>query len=146
MSGPKNKSKDKDFKKEKKINQKKEKTFAEPDGSTSPDSVHPETGPNGHKPANQNYMPAVREIIAHLNEKTGTAFKPTTRAYIALIRARINDGYVVDDFKKVINNQCDEWLQNDQFSKFLRPQTLFGTKFDSYLNNSKTKVKNRLAY
>ena len=50
------------------------------------------------------------------------------------MRARWKEGYRVDDFKKVIDNKTADWLRNDEMNKFLRPETLFGTKFEAYLN------------
>ena len=72
-------------------------------------------------------------IVGYLNEKAGTNYKPSSKKTQTLIHARINEGFTVDDFKKVIDNKCADWLNSD-FEKFLRPETLFGTKFESYLN------------
>lgn len=72
-------------------------------------------------------------VVDHLNAKTGKHYKSsndTTRRYI---RARLNDGFTVEDFKSVINKKTEEWLNTDM-EKYLRPETLFGTKFESYLN------------
>lgn len=72
-------------------------------------------------------------IIAHLNEKTGTNYRATGKATQGHINARLAEGYTVEDFYTVIDKKCAEWRGTD-FEKFLRPETLFGTKFDSYLN------------
>ena len=40
------------------------------------------------------------------------------------------------DFEKVIDAKYREWHGSPKMSKYLRPETLFGTKFDSYLNES----------
>lgn len=74
-----------------------------------------------------------KEIIDYLNEKTGSRYKHTSKKTQSLIKARFNDGFTLDDFKKVIDIKTDEWKDTDM-SKFLRPETLFGTKFESYLN------------
>ena len=79
------------------------------------------------------YIP-FREIIDYLNEKTSSKYKHTTRATKDLIKARFNQGFDLDDFKKVIDNKTAEWLNDPNMSKYLRPETLFGTKFESYLN------------
>lgn len=79
------------------------------------------------------------EIIKYLNQKIGTNYKCTTKKTQTLIRARINEGFIEEDFKKVIDNKCEEWL-GTEWEKFLRPETLFGTKFESYLN---TKVQKK---
>ncbi|CAO77371.1 DnaD-like helicase loader [Streptococcus phage M102] len=72
-------------------------------------------------------------IIKHLNLKAGTKYRPSGAKTRSLIKARLNEGYAVDDFKKVIDMKCDEWL-GTSMSKYLRPETLFGNKFESYLN------------
>ena len=74
------------------------------------------------------------EIIDYLNQKTGKHYKASTQKTKRLIRARFNENYTVDDFKKVIDNKCLEWSQDEKMSRYLRPETLFGTHFDSYLN------------
>ena len=78
-----------------------------------------------------------REIVEYLNEKTGSQYKHTTQSTRNGIKARYNEGFKIDDFKRVIDNQAAEWLYNDKMKKYLRPQTLFGTKFESYLNSNK---------
>ena len=75
----------------------------------------------------------VSEIIAFLNEKAHTAYRSTTRKTQTLIEARLKEGFTVEDFKKVISNKCTEWM-GTEWEKFLRPETLFGTKFENYLN------------
>lgn len=74
-----------------------------------------------------------KEIIDYLNEKTGSRYKHTSKKTQSLIKARVNESFTLDDFKKVIDIKTDEWKDTDM-SKFLRPETLFGTKFESYLN------------
>ena len=78
-----------------------------------------------------------QEIVEYLNEKTGSQYKHTTQSTKNGIKARFNEGFKLDDFKRVIDNQVSEWQYNDKMKKYLRPQTLFGTKFESYLNNNK---------
>ena len=74
------------------------------------------------------------DIVNYLNEKTGSQYRATTRKTQNLIKARFNDGFKLADFKKVIDNKTAEWYNNSKMNKFLRPETLFGTKFESYLN------------
>ena len=74
-----------------------------------------------------------REIIDYLNSKIGTSYKSTTKKTQSLIKARFNEGFTLDDFIKAIDNKVAEWRGTDM-EKFLRPETLFGTKFESYLN------------
>ena len=49
-------------------------------------------------------------------------------------------GFVIDDFKKVIDNMAAEWM-GTEWEKYLRPETLFGTKFESYLNRKPKEKK-----
>jgi len=74
-----------------------------------------------------------KEIVDYLNEKTGKNFKHKTAKTRKFIEARWNQDFRLDDFKKVIDIKTDEWLNTDS-DKYLRPETLFGTKFESYLN------------
>lgn len=77
---------------------------------------------------------AVSEIVDYLNSKIGTHYRPTSRKTQSLIKARMNEGFTVNDFKTVIDNKVAEWSKDERMSKYLRPETLFGTKFESYLN------------
>ncbi|MDO7802357.1 conserved phage C-terminal domain-containing protein [Pediococcus acidilactici] len=74
-----------------------------------------------------------KEIISYLNEKAGTKYRASGSKTQRLIKARFNDGFNDEDFKKVINIKVAEWSGTDM-AKYLRPETLFGTKFESYLN------------
>lgn len=74
-----------------------------------------------------------KEIINYLNEKASTNYRSTTRKTQDLIKARWNEHFTLDNFKKVIDNKCTEWI-GTEMEKFIRPETLFGNKFESYLN------------
>ena len=82
------------------------------------------------------------EIIQHLNMRAGTKYKSNTAKTKQLIKARLNEGFTLDDFKTVIDKKCVEWC-GTEFEKFLRPNTLFGTKFESYLNQNVVKPKSK---
>lgn len=73
------------------------------------------------------------EIVSFLNEKVGGEFKATTRATRTKIKARWNEGFRLEDFRSVIEFKADEWLTSEKMVQFLRPDTLFGTKFEGYL-------------
>lgn len=77
------------------------------------------------------------QMVSYLNEKAGTNYKATTKDTVSHINARLSDGFTVDDFKTVIDKKVNEW-QGTEFEKYLRPKTLFGTKFESYLNAKMT--------
>lgn len=74
-----------------------------------------------------------RYIVDYLNSKAGTNYRSTTPKTQKLINARMSEGFKVDDFKAVIDKKCADWLKTDM-EKYLRPETLFGTKFEGYLN------------
>lgn len=75
-----------------------------------------------------------KEICDYLNQKTNSNYRSTTASTQRLIKARLNDGFTVEDFKKVIDIKCSKWLNDEKMKVYLRPETLFGTKFESYLN------------
>lgn len=78
------------------------------------------------------------KIIDYLNRKTNSHYRPTSKATRRLIKARYNEGFTDIDFKKVIDKKCAEWLQDGNMVQYLRPETLFGTKFEAYLNQPDT--------
>lgn len=75
-----------------------------------------------------------REIIQYLNSKTNKSYKHNSKATKRLISARLNEGFTLDDFKKVIDIKVKAWSNDKKMNTYLRPETLFGTKFESYLN------------
>jgi uncharacterized phage protein (TIGR02220 family) len=89
----------------------------------------------------------IEKIINFLNECTGKSFKTNSKVAIININARFSEGYTLDDFIKVISVKSTKW-QNTKFEDYLTPNTLFGNKFESYLNeNIKTeKTKQENAY
>lgn len=82
----------------------------------------------------------LKEIVDYLNNKTEKSFKYNSKETKKLINARFNDGFTIDNFKKVIDNKTNDWL-NTEMDKFLRPSTLFGNKFENYLNQKVIKRK-----
>ena len=81
------------------------------------------------------------EIVQYLNQKTNKNFKHTSKVTQRHIRARLAEGFTVSDFKQVIDNKCNDWLRDHKMKEYLRPETLFGTKFESYLNSKTTTTK-----
>ena len=75
----------------------------------------------------------IKEIVQYLNDKCGTRYRYQTKGTQEHINARLKEGYTVDDFKTVIDKKFEEWNGTDM-EKFLRPETLFAGKFESYLN------------
>ena len=83
--------------------------------------------------------------IVYLNQVANKRYKFVDKTKKFLL-ARFNEGYTLEDFKQVIDVKTEEWKDNPEFFKYLRPETLFGSKFDSYLNQkpkiSKSKPDN----
>ena len=75
-----------------------------------------------------------QDIINYLNQKTGKRFTLKPKATIGHINARWSEGYSLEDFKTVIDNKCTSWLLDPKMAEYLRPDTLFGPKFEAYLN------------
>ncbi|MCM3180215.1 phage replisome organizer N-terminal domain-containing protein [Cytobacillus horneckiae] len=74
------------------------------------------------------------EIVNYLNNAASSNYRSTTKKTKDLIKARYNEGFTEEDFKRVIDIKTAEWIKDEKMNKFLRPETLFGTKFESYLN------------
>jgi len=95
------------------------------------------------KPKNNEEL--IFKIVDFLNECTGKSFKPNSKVAIKNINDRLKEGYTLDDFIKVISVKATKWL-GTKWEDYLTPSTLFGNKFDSYLNEKinieKTKQDN----
>ena len=79
------------------------------------------------------------EIIDYLNLKTKSHYKYNTNKTRDCIKARWREGFRLEDFKKVIDNKSKEWLGDPKYENYLRPETLFGNKFEGYLNSKSTR-------
>lgn len=92
---------------------------------------------------NKESLDDIRDIVDYLNIKCGTKYRYTTTNTKKHIRSRIKEGYTKSDFYSVIDKKSEEWLGTDR-ERYLRPDTLFGSKFESYLNQkiNKTVDKN----
>lgn len=88
---------------------------------------------NNNISKNNNNTHIYKAVLERLNEKAGTAFRATTKGTQSVINARLRDGFSLDDFFTVIDKKCAEWIGTDM-EKYLRPETLFGNKFEGYLN------------
>ena len=84
----------------------------------------------------------IKKIIDYLNIKTNSKFKYNTKTTQQKINARLNEGYKLDDFIAVIDKKYDEWV-GTEFEVYLCPETLFGTKFEKYLNQKTSKKKSK---
>jgi uncharacterized phage protein (TIGR02220 family) len=84
---------------------------------------------------NNNIKSICQEVITYLNQVTKKNFNKNTASHHKYIKARLKEGYELKDFKHVINVMAATWMGTD-YERYLQPQTLFGNKFDSYLNRS----------
>lgn len=79
----------------------------------------------------------IKAVIDHFNERCGTRYTYRNKAVNGMIRARLSEGFTVDDFKLVINTKASKWENDPKMRDYLRPKTLFSaTNFESYLNES----------
>ena len=90
-----------------------------------------------YSPADAAPLLPYKEIVDYLNQRAGTSYRASGKKTQSLIKARYNESFKLDDFKQVIDNKVAEWKTDNNMAKYLRPETLFGTKFESYLNQSK---------
>lgn len=81
----------------------------------------------------------IKEIIDYLNEKAGTKFRYNSKQTQKHINARLKEGYTLEDFKHVIDVKVYKWKKDPEMSAYIRPQTLFGTKMENYVNEKITK-------
>lgn len=81
------------------------------------------------------------DIIDYLNKLTGKNYKSTTKKTKDCIKARWNEGFTLDDFKRVIDIKSKAWGNDPRMEMYLRPETLFGTKFEGYLNEGNKNQK-----
>ena len=82
---------------------------------------------------NNNKLSIYKEVISYLNLKAKKNFKVDTASHQKFIKARLKEGYVLEDFKKVVDVMVAKW-KGTEYEQYLQPQTLFGNKMDNYLN------------
>ncbi len=78
-----------------------------------------------------------KKIIDHFNQTAGTSYKDTSKATRLKIKARFNEGFTYDDFVSVIDHKVSEWQGDDRMNEYIRPSTIFSTKFEGYLQAAK---------
>lgn len=96
--------------------------------------------------SNKTYSPSLpsvaEDIVTFLNSITESNYRSTTDKTRKLIAARLSEGFTIDDFKAVITKKAKEWKGTDM-AQYLRPETLFGTKFEGYLNQPEVRNNRR---
>lgn len=75
----------------------------------------------------------ITDIINYLNNILNSKYRVNNKVTIKHINARLKEGYTLDDFKTVIDKKYAEW-NNTEMQQYLNPETLFGNKFEKYLN------------
>lgn len=108
------------------------------------------TNKNDKNVKNEKEKIPYKEIILYLNEKAGTKYKHSAQGNQKHISARWNDGYRLDDFKKVIDYCCTEWkgkifANGQKGDDYLQPSTLFNGKFDERLNKTPKQEEKKLS-
>jgi uncharacterized phage protein (TIGR02220 family) len=93
-----------------------------------------------------NLLNNIKDIIYYLNSKIGSKYSYKSKKTQDCIKARFNeiDGLTVEDFYAVIDKQYKKWSGTDM-AQYLRPETLFGNKFESYLNAPTNTIEKRQA-
>lgn len=111
------------------------KTKQEAKQSPSDKDMEKEEDKDATNVASKTPKPPYAEIVDYLNEKAGTSYKASSEQTKKLIDARFKVGFTLDDFKAVIDNRVARWLNDPDMRQYLRPSTLFGNKFEGYLND-----------
>lgn len=88
---------------------------------------------NNNEIDNNNKLSICTEVITYLNLKAKKNFKVNTASHQKFIKVRLKEGYVLEDFKKVVDVMVAKW-KGTEYEQYLQPQTLFGNKMDNYLN------------
>ena len=108
-----------------------EASFAEKEELEAPN----QQGKNNNNTSNKknNNQDIYISIIEHLNSVTGQHFRSSTKATQQHINARLAEGFKVEDFMRVVDNMWTAW-KGTEWEQYMRPSTLFGSKFENYLN------------
>ena len=95
---------------------------------------------------------AAEEILKYFNEVCNKKFKETAKRNQKNIIDRLNEGFTIEDFKKVIQYKNRTWGKDVIFSggvkarTYLRPETLFSEKnFENYLNEYEPAPKSNVS-
>lgn len=78
----------------------------------------------------------ISRTIDLLNLKSESKYSSKTKKTVQSITSRLNEGFTETDLSLVVVSRCDKWLKDPKMSEYLRPETLFGNKFEGYLNES----------
>lgn len=93
------------------------------------------------KPLKVVWTEETKHIIDYLNKRTGKKYSVKTKKTAQLIHKLLDNGFTVEDFERVIDIKCKQWLNNENMNQYLRPRTLFSEKFEDYLNEAPARNK-----
>lgn len=93
------------------------------------------------KPSKVVWTDETKSIIDYLNKRTGKKYSVKTKKTEKLIHKLLNNGFTVEDFERVIDVKCKQWLNNEKMNQYLRPRTLFSEKFEDYLNEAPARAQ-----
>ena len=93
------------------------------------------------KPLKVVWTEETKHIIDYLNKRTGKKYSVKTKKTAQLIHKLLDNGFTVEDFERVIDIKCKQWLNNEKMNQYLRPRTLFSEKFEDYLNEAPARNK-----
>lgn len=93
------------------------------------------------KPLKVVWTEETNHIIDYLNKRTGKKYSVKTKKTAQLIHKLLDNGFTVEDFERVIDIKCKQWLNNEKMNQYLRPRTLFSEKFEDYLNEAPARVQ-----
>ena len=92
------------------------------------------------KPSKVVWTEETKHIIDYLNKRAGKKYSVKTKKTAQLIHKLLDNGFTVEDFERVIDIKCKQWLNNEKMNQYLRPRTLFSEKFEDYLNEVPARV------
>lgn len=93
------------------------------------------------KPTKVVWTDETNHIIDYLNKRTGKKYSVKTKKTAQLVHKLLDNGFTVEDFERVIDIKCKQWLNNEKMNQYLRPRTLFSEKFEDYLNEAPARTK-----
>ena len=97
------------------------------------------------KPLKVVWTEETKHIIDYLNKRTGKKYSVKTKKTAQLIHKLLDNGFTVEDFERVIDIKCKQWLNNEKMNQYLRPRTLFSEKFEDYLNEAPARVNRNVS-
>lgn len=80
-------------------------------------------------------------IIQHFNLKCDKSYKLDSDVFIDYVDKLISKGFSEQDMISVIDKKSKDWT-NTKYAQYLRPSTLFGDKFEIYLNDCQSGNEN----